>query len=64
MSWKTTVAGVAAIISTIGLALKAIFDGDPSTVVNWNVFVTSLVSGIGLIMARDNNKSSEDVGVK
>lgn len=61
-SWKTTVAGVGAALTVIGAALKAFFDGDPSTNVDWAVTIPALLASIGLIFARDNDKSSEEVG--
>lgn len=73
-SWKTTAMGVAVLIGSVGQflavlssAVVALFDGDPSTVVNWSVLSTSATSvavGFGLIFARDNSKSSEQVGTK
>ncbi len=63
-SWKTTVAGIAAIVAAIALAVKAEFDGDPATVADWAAAVTAILAGIGLILARDNNVTSEDAGAK
>jgi hypothetical protein len=63
-SWKTTMAGVAAILTALGSALTAIFDGNPSTNVEIATTVSAIMAGIGLIMARDNNVSSEQAGVK
>lgn len=63
-SWKTTVAGVGTILAAVGVAVAAQFDADPATVANWGAVVTSIVAGVGLMLARDNDKTSEDVGVK
>ena len=63
-SWKTTIAGVGTILSAVGLALKAAFDGDPSTTVNIELTATAIMSGIGLIAARDNGVTSEQAGAK
>ena len=63
-SWKTTLAGVGAIITALGAALNALTDGNPDTTVNLSTTLTAITAGIGLIMARDNDKSSEDVGAK
>ena len=63
-SWKTTVAGVAAIIAAIALAISHQFDSDPTTVADWSAVITALTAGVGLVLARDNDKSSEKVGVK
>lgn len=63
-SWKTSAAGIGAILVAIGSAITAMFDGDPSTVADWGAVVAAIIAGIGLIAARDNDKSSETVGAK
>lgn len=63
-SWKTTLAGIGAILAAIGPALKAVFDGDPSTNPDWAVVATAVTAGIGLIFARDNKVTSEQAGAK
>ena len=63
-SWKTTLAGIGTILTAIGFALTAQFDSDPLTVVNWTTTIAAFMAGIGLITARDNNRTSEDVGAK
>lgn len=63
-SWKTNVAGIATIVGAICAALKAQFDNDPSTVADWPLVVAAVTGGIGLLFARDNNVTSEDVGAK
>lgn len=63
-SWKTTTAGVAGIVGIVAMALQAQFDSDPHTVAEWGVVVPVVISQIGLLFARDNDKSSEQVGVK
>ena len=63
-SWRTTVAGVGTILASVGFALKAIFDGDPTTNVDFPVLVAGITAGIGLITARDNKVSSEEAGAK
>lgn len=63
-SWKTTAAGIAAIIAAIALAIASHFDGDPTTVADWTAAITALTAGVGLMLARDNDKSSEQAGAK
>lgn len=66
-SWKTTLCGIGALLVVIGGVLKALLDGDPSTVVDWEVVSTGILgglAGLGLMAARDNKVSSEDAGAK
>ena len=49
----TTLAGIGTIMGAIGSALVAHFDGDPSTIVDWPLVWAGLVSGWGLIVARN-----------
>jgi hypothetical protein len=53
---KTTLAGIGAILVAIGGAMKALFDGDPSTNVDFTTTVAAVSAGIGLIMAKDADK--------
>jgi hypothetical protein len=50
---KTTLAGVGAILVAVGGALKALFDGDPSTNVDITTTIAAVTAGIGLIWAKD-----------
>ena len=63
-SWKTTLAGIAAIIAAIALALSHQFDTDPATIADWGAVFTAVAAGVGLLFARDNDKSSEKVGAR
>jgi hypothetical protein len=63
-SWKTTVAGVAGIIIAIASCVQALLDGDPATVPNYEIALAAVITGLGLIFARDNNVSSEAAGAK
>jgi hypothetical protein len=63
-SWKTTTAGVLAIVAAIATALSASFDSDPLTVPNWDIVIAATLAGIGLIFARDNSVTSETAGAK
>lgn len=50
---KTTLAGIGAILVAVGAAMKALFDGDPSTTFDLTSTVTAISAGIGLILAKD-----------
>lgn len=63
-SWKTTAAGVGAILVAAGSAMSAMFDNDPATVADWGAVIAAVIAGIGLISARDNNVTSEQAGAK
>ena len=56
---KTTLAGIGAILVAIGGALKAIFDGDPSTSVDPTATIAAISAGIGLVMAKDASEKLE-----
>ena len=59
-SWKTSAAGYIALAIAILLGAQAIMDGrTPDT-----ESIIAALAGIGLIQARDDNRSSEDVGAK
>ncbi len=63
-SWRTTVTGILTILVAVAAAGKAFFDGDPSTVPNWEAVIAAVIAGVGLISARDNKVSSEEAGIK
>jgi hypothetical protein len=63
-SYKTTLAGLGAILVAAGSLVQAIFDGDPSTVPNYEATIAAVIAGVGLLFARDNNVSSEVAGAK
>jgi hypothetical protein len=56
-SWKTTGAGVAAILVAIGAVLTALTDNDPLTVPDWGSLAAACIAGVGLIFAKDNKKA-------
>ena len=60
--------GFAALMSEIGLALNAHYDGDPNTVINWNVLVPLMMVTVGAMFqgffSRDAWKSSQESGVR
>jgi hypothetical protein len=59
MNWKTTLAGVGAIMVAVGGALKALFDGDPATSVDPTATIAAISAGIGLVMAKDATEKLE-----
>jgi anti-sigma-K factor RskA len=61
-SWKTTLAGIAAIVAAVATAVSAQLDNDPGTVPDWTMVIAMITAGVGLVLARDNDKSSEQVG--
>ena len=56
---KTTLAGIGAILVAIGGALKALFDGDPSTNIDLSSTIAAVTAGFGLIMAKDASEKLE-----
>lgn len=63
-SWKTTTAAVLGVVALAATQGAAMLDGDPATVPNWALVVAALPGLVGLFFARDNDRSSEDVGAK
>lgn len=57
---KTTLAGIGAILIAVGTALKAFFDGDPTTNVDFTATATAISAGVGLILAKDASAPSEE----
>jgi hypothetical protein len=60
-SWRTSLAGVALILSAIGTALTALCDNDPATKFNWETTTTAVLAGVALLNARDNKVTSSEV---
>ncbi len=60
-SWKTTTTGILSILIAAGSAAQAVINGGQ---VDWTATLAAIMAGIGLISARDNKVSSEDVGAK
>ena len=62
-SWKTTSAGLTMLItSVVALVMALRSEHADQTVVT--TAIGGIVGGLGLLVARDNDKSSEDVGIK
>lgn len=58
-SWKTSAAGVGALLVALGQVIAAIANGNMNEAA---AALPALIAGLGLLFARDNDKSSEDVG--
>lgn len=63
-SSKTTIAGIAAIVAAVANAVVLLFDSDPTTNPDWGLVVAAIMAGVGNLVARDNNVSSEQAGAK
>ena len=63
-SWRTTSLGIFTIVVALGDAAKLLLDNDVVTNPDWNVVAAAITAGIGLVMARDNRVSSQDVGIR
>jgi hypothetical protein len=62
-SWKTTLCGILGLVaSAITLIALPLIDADPATTVNWGAVMAAVATAAGLFMARDNDKTSEQVG--
>ena len=57
---KTTLAGVGAILVAVGGALRAAFDGDPSTNLDITTTIAAVTAGIGLIWAKDASEKKPE----
>lgn len=53
---NTTITGIALLCVAIGSMLKAMFDGDPATNVDYNLLVAEIGIAIGLILGSDAKK--------
>lgn len=62
-SWRTTTLGIIAIITALGGAASALLDDKPETVPDWAAVVAAVTAGAGLIAARDNSVTSQQLGL-
>lgn len=53
MSWRTTTLGITTVIMAIAGAIQALLDNDPATNPDIAVAVAAVLSGLGLVFARD-----------
>jgi hypothetical protein len=61
-SWKTSAAGLGAILATLATAFSQMWDNDPQTNPDWNIVLPLLFAGLTGIFARDNKVTSEQAG--
>ena len=60
-SLKTTLTGIAALLTIAAGVVNLLTDGNPVTNPDWNAVVAGAVTALGLIFARDNKVTSEQV---
>jgi hypothetical protein len=63
-SWKTTLAAFLLAGGALCQAISAAIDSNAATVPDWANFVTLLIIAVGLLFARDADKSSQDAGIR
>jgi hypothetical protein len=63
-SLRTSMAGLAAILTLVGAALTQLTDGDPATNPDWGRLLAEITIAGGLMFARDHRVSSSAAGVE
>ena len=61
-SWKTTTAGILGMVVVVAGAAKAWLT--TGSIPDLGPVVAAVAAGVGLVMARDNDKSSGDEGAR
>lgn len=56
-NWKTSLAGIAAVITVIANVAVMLLDGNPATNPDWSLVIPAVLGGLGLTAARDNTPS-------
>ena len=64
VNWKTSLLGLAQLFVVLGGAAVALLDDDPSTTVNIELVVASLLVALQGVWSRDADKSSQDNGIR
>jgi uncharacterized protein YwgA len=63
LSWKTASAGiVTALVAVIGFVSTWVETGQQPNIAATTAMVSAVVTAIGLLVARDNDKTSREVG--
>jgi len=57
---RSTLLGIGTILGAVAMALVAMFDGDPTTVVNIEATIAAISAGIGLMLMREEAQHVED----
>lgn len=52
-NWKTTALGISTILAAVASIVQAALDNDPATNPDITVAVAAIMSGLGLIFAKD-----------
>ena len=64
-NYTTTILGIGVILSALGGAIARFFgEGEPPTLEEILAHKETILAGVGLILARDADKSSEQSGAK
>ena len=60
VSWKTTMVGVLVFVESLARNLSHLLDDNPDTVADWNLVILAATAMVGLMLAKDGDKSTED----
>ena len=66
-SWKTTAVAIFVFVGVVAKVAVAALDNDPATVADFNLVIESamaLLIALGLLSARDADRSSQDSGLR
>lgn len=63
-SWIPKLTGVASLLTLWGNTIVMLTDGNPATNPDWSMVLTATMAAVGVISARQNNVSSQDVGIR
>lgn len=64
ISRKTSIAGMLTVLGAVFSAIGLMMDGDPVTNPDWMAVAAAVIAGLGLIFARDADKSSQESGIR